>query len=289
MSDTPETLLSLPPGAQGTGRIRYGAAMALYAEGRLSPAALEAWRIASAADHRNPLEVLAPLGLTLPQPPQPDPSTLLSTLADETARYLATRSGPGIAELRRLISSRAGCLAPPRATAHPVVDTHLPAALAHLTPTHPALARAIAAAAPHLGWQSYDQYDPQEIGLSFAQGHAYAPLLGPDAPFPSKTAELGLFLIAPHVLYRDHAHAAAELYAPLTGPHGWRFGPNRPLITKPAHVPVWNDPHRPHLIKTGPTPFLCLFGWLSDLAAPAYVLAAEDWDALERLRLDASA
>lgn len=289
MTDAPETLLALPPGLRGSGRIRYGAAMALYAAGRLSPAALEAWRIASAADQRNPMEVLAPLGLTLPQYPQPDPATRLSILADEAARYLATRQGPGIAEARRLIAGRSACLAPYSGTQHPMVDAHLPAALARLTPTHPALALAIEAAAPHLDWQSYNQYDPQEIGPGFAKGHAYAPLLGPDAPFPSTKGELGLFLIAPHVLYRDHAHAAAELYAPLTGPHGWRFGPNRPLITKPAHLPVWNDPHRPHLIKAGPAPFLCLYGWLSDLAAPAYVLPAKDWDALEHLRLDGSA
>lgn len=284
MTDRPETLLALPPGPRGTGRIRYGAAMALHQAGRLSPAGLEAYRIASAADHRDPMEVLAPLGLPAPPAPQEDAATLLSTLAEEAARYLATLKSPGIAELRRLIARRSAP-APVTGQTHPVTTRHLPAALAALTETHPALAHAIAAASPHLHWQSYDGYAEREIGPAFAIGHAYAPLIGPDAPFHAPEAEFGLFLIAPHILYRDHAHPAAELYAPLTGPHGWRFGADRPLTLKRAHAPVWNDPDRPHLIKAGGTPFLCLYGWLSDLATPARVTPASDWDRLETLRL----
>ena len=65
------------------------------------------------------------------------------------------------------------------------------------------------------------------------------------------------------------ATAAPELYAPLTGPHGWRFAPGRPLIVKPAGEPVWNPPLQPHLTKVGPHPFLCLFAWTRDVSLPA--------------------
>ena len=88
------------------------------------------------------------------------------------------------------------------------------------------------------------------------------------------------------MLYRDHCHAAPELYAPLTGPHGWRFGPGRPLMVKPAHQPVWNPPYPPHLTKVGPVPFLCLFGWTRDVNEVARVMPAADWPELEALRLD---
>ena len=84
------------------------------------------------------------------------------------------------------------------------------------------------------------------------------------------------------MLYRDHRHAAPELYVPLTGPHGWRFGPGAPLIVKPAHEPVWNDPCAPHLTKVGPVPFLCLYGWTRDAQSVAEVVPAADWAALER-------
>ena len=106
-------------------------------------------------------------------------------------------------------------------------------------------------------------------------------LLGGEGPFAAHDFDLGLFLIAPDVLYRDHRHAAPELYAPLTGPHGWRFGTGRPLIVKPAHQPVWNPPNQPHLTKVGRVPFLCLFVWTKDVNKPADVIAANDWAMLE--------
>jgi hypothetical protein len=71
---------------------------------------------------------------------------------------------------------------------------------------------------------TYDRYPRAEIGARFLQGMPLPRSWG-RAPFAARDFDLGLFLIAPHVLYRDHHHAAPELYAPLTGPHGWRFGP----------------------------------------------------------------
>ena len=73
--------------------------------------------------------------------------------------------------------------------------------------------------------------------------------------------------------------------ATLTGPHGWRFGPDRPLTLKPAHHPVWNPPYRPHLTKVGPTPFLAIFVWTRDVNQTAKVIQANDWPQLETRRL----
>jgi hypothetical protein len=287
MTDTPDTLLQLPPGTPGAGRIRYGAAMALYQQGRLSAAALEAFRIASASDTRPVDEVLVAHGL----PPQAqDPTTApgaLHRLMAEARAYIAPLTCPGAAELRHLMAQAASAATPPAPCPQPVIATHLPAALDALAPTHPALAAAIGAAAPHLPWATYDRYPPDQIGPTFASGHAFCPLIGPDAAHPAPEAEFGLFLIAPHLLYRDHSHPAPELYLPLTGPHGWRFGPGRPLIVKPAHHPIWNDADRPHLTKVGPTPFLAFYFWTRDIAAPARILPAPDWPALEALRLKA--
>jgi hypothetical protein len=165
------------------------------------------------------------------------------------------------------------------------VAEHLPAALAAAAVEAPALAAAIAAAAPHLAWASFDGYDPDTIGADFVSGQAYALLVGETSPIRARDFDLGLFLIAPHVLYRDHAHAAPELYAPLTGPHGWRVTPGGPLTVLPAHRPVWNPAHQPHLIKAGPVPYLCVYGWTRDVNAPAYVIPAPDWAELQALRL----
>lgn len=211
----------------------------------------------------------------------------LRTLLEEADRYIATLPGPGIAEVRAGIAAARlePCLPQdPRQTA--VVAEHLPASLALLSDTHPDLAAAIGAAAPYLKWKTYDGYDPALIGQGFLRGNAYAELVSPrNAPITSADFDLGLFLVAPHVLYRDHHHRAPELYAPLTGPHGWRFAPGAPLTLKPAHVPVWNPSDQPHATKVGAVPFLCLYGWTRDAQSVAHVIPADDWAALEALRL----
>lgn len=276
--------LTLPLGPKGSGRARYAAAMALYQSGKIGAEALEIYRISSARDGQNPDALLKEAGLA----PLTAPATaevLVHRLIEEADRYISTLPGPGVAEVRRGLNRwRGGAVTlSPRPNA--VVATHLGAALAPLAKTHPALALAIAEAAPHLTWTPYDAYPEAEISPDFAAGHAYASLIGEAANIRAEGFDFGLFLIAPHLLYRDHCHPAAELYAPLTGPHGWRFGPGRPLILKPAHAPVWNDPLRPHLTKVGPLPFLGFFGWTSDVDKPAEVLPAADWPELEALRL----
>lgn len=172
-------------------------------------------------------------------------------------------------------------VAPSRA---PAVD-HLDHALA-ATAEHgePELAKAIANANAFLPWIAYDLYPRDEIGEAFADGHAFASILGEGALIEAEDFDLGIFLIAPHVFYRDHHHAAPELYAPLTGPHGWRFGPGRPIAWKQAHQPVWNEPWASHATLVGDIPFLCIFGWTRDVGEPARVMAAGDWGAIERLR-----
>lgn len=276
--------ISLPLGAKGSGRARYAAAMELYQAGKIGPQVLEIYRISSGLDGQDPEPVLAEIGSGRVTGPASG-ETLFRRMIDEADRYLATLPGPGVAEVRAALNFWRGGPVTLKPRPNAVIAAHLGDALAPLAETHLSLAQAIAEAAPYLTWKPYDSYPIAEIGEAFAKGQAYASLIGEDATIPAKDYDLGIFLIAPHLLYRDHHHPAAELYAPLTGPHGWRFGPHTPLIVKPAHVPVWNEPDRPHMTKVGPVPFLCLFGWTNGVKEPAVVLPASDWAKLEALRL----
>jgi hypothetical protein len=145
----------------------------------------------------------------------------------------------------------------------------------------PSLANAIAEAQPYLHWVSYDAYPREDIGAGFADNHAFASIIGEGCPFEAVDFDLGLFIIAPRLFYRDHHHAAPELYAPLTGPHGWRFKPGDPLVWKKADVPVWNNPWEPHATMTGATPFLAIFCWTKDTLQPAKIIPSPDWPILE--------
>lgn len=140
---------------------------------------------------------------------------------------------------------------------------------------------AITAARPFLNWITYDLYPRADIGNRFPEAHAFASLIGGDASVHADDFELGLFLIAPRTLYRDHHHAAPELYAPLTGPHGWRFGVTEAFHGKPAHDPVWNPAWGIHATLVKDVPFLCLFGWTRDVNIPAKTVPARDWDMIE--------
>lgn len=62
----PAAFLAAPLGEPGSGRVRYGAAMALYAQGQISADVLEVYRIASAHDGRDPAATLREMGLAVP-------------------------------------------------------------------------------------------------------------------------------------------------------------------------------------------------------------------------------
>ena len=143
------------------------------------------------------------------------------------------------------------------------------------------LANAIAQAGPHLPWVTYDSYPRELIGARFPKAHAFVSVIGKGAPFDAEDFDLGLFLIEPRTLYRDHWHLAPELYAPITGPHRWRFGIDDPWQSLPANVPVWNDPQRVHATLVGENPFLAVFAWTRDVTAPASVVRAPDWLEIE--------
>jgi Dimethlysulfonioproprionate lyase len=276
-------LLQTPLGVAGSARLRYGAAMTLYQAGRINAEVLEVYRGCASLDAQDALALLAEYGLPNPVGPEVVIGALLAAIDG----YLETLEGRGIADVRQGIAAVINTpIARQPCAPNPVVAQHLEAALHAAASTVPALANAIQLATPHLNWITYDGYDPDAIGAEFMRGHAYTTIIGAGGSIKAVDFDLGLFLIAPHVLYRDHHHAAPELYAPITGPHGWRFGVNAPLVIKPAHVTIWNDPFAPHLTKVGPVPFLCIFGWPRDVAAAAQVIPAKDWAALDALRIE---
>ncbi len=61
-------LLGIDLGSRGSGRDRYGRAMALYVAGKLSAAQLEAYRVAAAHDRLHPDLFLADRNLPAPDP-----------------------------------------------------------------------------------------------------------------------------------------------------------------------------------------------------------------------------
>ncbi|MEM8497774.1 MAG: dimethylsulfonioproprionate lyase family protein [Pseudomonadota bacterium] len=218
--------------------------------------------------------------------------TVLRQLLEEIDLCLASATSDkltadGIAEVRAGLAEYVqGEHQAVNARENSLVTQWLPRCLQLLSLDMPSFAERLSAAWPLLHWVTYEDYDEKEIGADFAAQHAYASLIGEGSHFEAPDYDLGLFLIAPDLLYRDHCHAAPELYLPLTGPHGWRFQPNSRLEIKQKLEPVWNKPGQPHLTKVGHQPFLSLYCWTRDNDKPALVVPANDWPELERLRLN---
>ena len=214
---------------------------------------------------------------------RPDQPALFH-LTETIDRHLAGISGDGIAEVRQALTKFRANVADRTAELHPAAPRcqHFDAALS-LTAQQSgeALAAAIADAMPALKWITYDLYDVNKIGAYFPKQHAFASLTSPYDPDYALDFDLGLFLIEPHTLYRDHNHRAAELYLPLTGPTRWRFGPDTAWTTRAAGEPVWNPPYRQHATLVDDVPLLLIYSWTKDLHHPAQVVPAQDWPAIE--------
>jgi hypothetical protein len=208
-----------------------------------------------------------------------DPAAI-ARLIDEIDHYLADLRGPGIAEVRQAILRfgegpvKEGI--GPRAPA----CGHLDAALFCMNGADP-LRQAINKARSELNWVTYDAYPPEMIGRRFPVAHAFVSLIGGEGFLPADDFELGLFLIAPKTLYRDHCHKAPELYVPLTGPHEWRFGAGESWREYKAHTPIWNESMQVHATLVRDVPFLALFAWTRDVTAEASVVPAADWAEIE--------
>ena len=277
--------INTPLGIPGSGRQRYAAAMALHFANQLSDAALEVYRICSPLDAQDPRPLLQAIRAPIPKVPQSSANAVLRHLVKEIDLYLATHPGPGVAETRMGIASisTAPDTARTKAPACPVLGkeimAHLPAALSAVQTTHPALAFAMKDALPQLIWQVRGLREPDETGTS---GHAFAPIVGTNGPIRSGDLDLGLLLIAPLGLWRDHSNAST-LFAPLTGPHGWCFGQNKPLIIKPAHIPVLAAPAPACMIQIGTEPFLAICSVNCDVARPSKVVAANGRTVFQRV------
>jgi hypothetical protein len=259
------SMLADPALTPGAGLARYAAAMTFYKEGRLSAATLEEFRI-HAKD--------------LTQSPAIRAEAEVRELVEEINRYI------GKLQFSQLRSVQEGLARWTSGAVSPIVPRYVPAcghlagALRNCTET--SLAHAIWRAAPILQWGGYDAYPRDEIGEAFATNHAYASVCGEAGPIYAKDFDLGIFVIGSNILYRDHKHKAPEIYAPITGPHRWRFSPGRAFEEKPAYQPVWNEPYAPHATLTGDVPFLCIYCWTRDVNETAVVIPADDWSRYEK-------
>lgn len=125
------------------------------------------------------------------------------------------------------------------------------------------LAEVIRPLARDLDW--YQIFDATHVDPALAGGMMAGQFIGGRGILHSKDLYLGLFLLAPHVTYPLHQHAALEIYHVLTGEIYIRHGREKLSMHIRAGEHSVTPPHQVHELRTGTEPCLIAYVWTGDL------------------------
>lgn len=172
---------------------------------------------------------------------------------------------------------------PPQETRH---DEVLMNAIAGITaPELFEIADCLKAAKNDLVWrEDKAQFYPPgaDLGEGYKKCNLHSLLIGPDAcGYHDADFNLGIFMLGPRTLYRDHNHDAPELYLNLSEKSGWRFG-TRDWQDYPAGSLIWNAAGVPHATRVYDQPFISVFIWLENVNSPCNVIHFDDWAEIEQ-------
>ena len=201
-------------------------------------------------------------------------SNTQSLFADAVAAQIAAAGANGGRQPQRgdeladriVTDLRSAPVAPgpmPAAGQTPAVLAHLPGLLERM-PSSP-LADTLGPFMDGLDW--YQIFDGGGIPDSLASGLMAAQIIGKRGPLVSGELLFGMFLLAPHVTYPLHQHAALEIYCVLSGEVAIRHGRAKPARHVGAGMHSITPPHQVHELRTGDGPCLITYVWTGDMTA----------------------
>jgi hypothetical protein len=145
---------------------------------------------------------------------------------------------------------------------------YLPECVAASMFATPDVAAALAEIEEFLHWKQNPNYSDKLMGEGYMDNYAYAELIGPHGFFAGDDFLMGLLLLGPDMHYRDHHHAAPELYWLVTGPSEWRQGEGA-FAQHEAGAIIWHEPHVIHATRTRASPLLAVWAWTRNVKEPA--------------------
>ena len=152
---------------------------------------------------------------------------------------------------------------------------------------------ALVAATDDLAWQEDDmKYYPAgaDLGAGYGQCNLHSLLVGPGAcGFHHDDFSLGIFVLGPRTLYRDHRHDAPETYINLSTRTGWRFDGGSWADYQAGSI-IFNPPNAVHATRVYDQPFVSVFSWLENIDGQCSVVPHSDWALIEaNLEIEKSA
>ena len=213
------------------------------------------------------------------------PIELLLAATRDAVRYAARNAAsdcPETAILDDLLGQPFPPGASPVEPAHtPVVSDYLDAAVeAATTPRERTLARAVAAASPHLRWIT--PYQAGEGADELAVGYASAmlsmpgppPRNGYPAPYANPNVLVAFTLQAPGTFYPLHRHKAPEIYHVISGTAEWQRD-GEPWRRRPPGEWFFHASDQGHAMRTAGEPLLAVAAWIDHLDCPPPVLEVD--------------
>ena len=161
---------------------------------------------------------------------------------------------------------------PPR-----LVAARLPALLDAMPPSP--LADTLRPLARDLDW--YQIFDSTHVDPTLAGGMVAGQVIGGRGCLHSDGLYLGLFLLAPHVTYPLHQHAALEIYHVLAGEIYIRHGREKLSMHVRAGDHSVTPPHQVRELRTGSEACLIAYVWTGDLTGENWWWEPQDdgsWD-----------
>lgn len=132
----------------------------------------------------------------------------------------------------------------------------------HCLPHFFPLIDALAEARDHLDWnQTYTEADG--VTSEFLQNYGYIYLTGPCAPLEAPDHRLFIAYWGVGLIYPDHNHLPAEVYAVLAGRALFR-AEGRPERHAVPGDTILHEPWQMHATDMIPEPLLALIGWRAD-------------------------
>ena len=219
-----------------------------------------------------------------------DKQRRIQKLVESIITYLRAHRGaaPGVnLTLKKLasidLSDKNFIDAPPQGTRHDEVLNDAVARIA--TPELQEIANCLKAAKDDLVWREDNaQFYPPgaDLGGGYKRCNLHSLLIGPDpCGHHHPDFSLGIFMLGPRTLYRDHNHDAPELYLNLSDKSGWRFGASgwQDFV---AGSLIWNAAGEPHATRVYGEPFISVFVWLENVNSPCNVIYSDDWPKIEQ-------
>ncbi|MGB1357612.1 MAG: dimethylsulfonioproprionate lyase family protein [Candidatus Puniceispirillaceae bacterium] len=186
------------------------------------------------------------------------------SLADALAASITPTSGDSamidqlIGDLRAL-SCQPG--SPPAGDPPATVSDYLPSLVAAM-PSTPA-ATALRPYLDRVGW--YQIFDGAHVPGNLATGMMAGQVIGGHGLLTSRELYMGLFLLAPHITYPLHQHAALEIYCVLSGAVSIRHGRGKPAQRIQPGGHSVTPPHQVHELRTDDQACLIAYVWTGDV------------------------